>query len=244
MPHFHIPTSILRKSFLHPSLFRNYPSFPFSFPIISFFIFSPPLYVNLNTFTSQIPFALAPGLSSINHAIPPLPPLAQNPLLLHPILHNPYPRHHTSPLLINRPRHPSLLHSLPRRRNILHSLDIYSREPLSLLPTLSILSFPPSLPDTDLTTARQLLTVSSLSLLSLLFTFTLHYHYRGSLSPRINVWANTALLVLWCLGLSLLVWNINHLLADKCSIVTWSSERGVMVCRLYKALTAFTILSL
>ncbi len=92
--------------------------------------------------------------------------------------------------------------------------------------------------------AQQLLTVSSLSLLSLLFTYTLHYHYRGSLSPRINVWVNTALLVLWCLGLSLLVWNINHLLADKCSIVTWSSERGVMVCRLYKALTAFTILSL
>lgn len=117
--------------------------------------------------------------------------------------------------------------------------------PFSLLSPFFLPPPPPSsLPDTDLTTAQQLLTVSSLSLLSLLFTYTLHYHYRGSLSPRINVWANTALLVLWCLGLSLLVWNINHLLADKCSIVTWSSERGVMVCRLYKALTAFTILSL
>lgn len=99
--------------------------------------------------------------------------------------------------------------------------------------------------DAKLTPAReQLLTVSSLSLLSLLFTYILHLHHPGSLSPRTNVWVNTALLVLWCLGLSLLVWNINHLLADKCSIATWSSERGVMVCRLYKALTAFTILSL
>lgn len=150
MPHFHIPTSILRKSFLHPSLFRiislllsNYLLFHL-FPSTN----PHPLYINLNTFTSQIPFALAPGPSSINHAIPPLPPLAQNPLLLHPILHNSYLRHHTSPLLINRPRHPSLLHSLPRRRNILHSLDIYSREPLSLLPTLPILSppTPPLLP--------------------------------------------------------------------------------------------------
>lgn len=117
--------------------------------------------------------------------------------------------------------------------------------PFSIFSPLFLLSPPtPCLPDTNLTTARQLLTVSSLSLLSLLFTYTLHYHYQGSLSPRINVWVNTALLMLWCLGLSLLVWNINHLLADKCSIMTWSSERGVMVCRLYKALTAFTIISL
>lgn len=103
---------------------------------------------------------------------------------------------------------------------------------------------PPPSPDTKLTPREQLLTVSSLSLLSLLFTYTLHFHHQGSLSPRINVLVNTGLLVLWCLGLSLLVWNINHLLADKCSIATWSSEKGVMVCRLYKALTAFTILSL
>ena len=52
---------------------------------------------------------------------------------------------------------------------------------------------------------------------------------------------NGCLTVLWMLGFGLLVWNLSQTLTHKCVILNWGSQAGVMVCRLYKALTAFTV---
>lgn len=43
------------------------------------------------------------------------------------------------------------------------------------------------------------------------------------------------------LGFALLAWNLSGLLSHQCTIANWSSDLGVMVCRIYKALMSFTI---
>ena len=48
-------------------------------------------------------------------------------------------------------------------------------------------------------------------------------------------------MVLWLLGLSLLTWNLTWTLGHRCIVSRWHNEAGVMVCRLYKAVTAFAV---
>lgn len=88
----------------------------------------------------------------------------------------------------------------------------------------------------------QLLTVSILTLIALVSTSIL-YHFR-TLSPKLNLYSNTFLSVLWVLGLSFLTWNLSYTLGHHCSRETWKNTAGIMVCRLYKALTAFTVTGL
>lgn len=54
---------------------------------------------------------------------------------------------------------------------------------------------------------------------------------------------NSVLTILWILGLSLLTWNLtgSGTLGHRCVKAIWYNEDGIMVCRLYKALTAFTV---
>ena len=54
---------------------------------------------------------------------------------------------------------------------------------------------------------------------------------------------NSVLTILWILGLSLLTWNLtgSGTLGHRCVKATWYNEDGITVCRLYKALTAFTV---
>ncbi|KAL8774888.1 MAG: hypothetical protein Q9194_003920, partial [Teloschistes cf. exilis] len=64
------------------------------------------------------------------------------------------------------------------------------------------------------------------------------------LSPKHNLIINTALSCLWILGLSFLTWNLGWTLGHRCLLTTWHNGSGIMVCRLYKACTAFTVTGL
>ena len=90
-----------------------------------------------------------------------------------------------------------------------------------------------------LTPPIKLFTVSLLTIVTYLIT-TIFYH-RRTLQPRLSAAINGFLTVLWMLGFALLVWNLSQTLTHKCVILNWGSQAGVMVCRLYKALTAFTV---
>ncbi|KAL8715929.1 MAG: hypothetical protein Q9220_000596 [cf. Caloplaca sp. 1 TL-2023] len=87
-----------------------------------------------------------------------------------------------------------------------------------------------------------LLTASFLTIFALLASSAL-YHFR-TLPPKYNLTNNAALTVLWILSLSFLTWNVGWTLSHRCTITTWHNETGIMVCRLYKACTAFTITGL
>jgi len=87
-----------------------------------------------------------------------------------------------------------------------------------------------------------LLAVSSLTNVSVLFT-AFFYHYR-QLRPRLSSMINIFLTLLWMLGFALLTWNLSGTIKHKCNIDNWTHETGIMVCRIYKALEAFTITGL
>lgn len=82
-----------------------------------------------------------------------------------------------------------------------------------------------------------LISVSCFTIASFIVTSILHY--QRSLKPLYNIFVNSFLNVLWMLGFGLLVWNLSGTLSNRCDIDNWDSEAGVMVCRIYKALTAF-----
>lgn len=88
----------------------------------------------------------------------------------------------------------------------------------------------------------QLLTVSLLTFVVLLVT-SAFYTFR-TLSPKYNLYSNGALTLLWILGLTLLTWNLSWTLGHHCARTTWHNDAGIMVCRLYKAMTAFTVTGL
>ncbi|KAI4251164.1 MAG: hypothetical protein LQ352_005026 [Teloschistes flavicans] len=87
-----------------------------------------------------------------------------------------------------------------------------------------------------------LLAAALVTIVTLLASSAL-YHFR-TLSPRHNLILNTALSCLWILGLSFLTWNLGWTLGHRCLLKTWHNEAGIMVCRLYKACTAFTVMGL
>ena len=82
-----------------------------------------------------------------------------------------------------------------------------------------------------------LLTVASLLVTSVFYTFR-------TLSPKYNLYNNGALTLLWILSLTLLTWNLSWTLGHHCVRATWHNDAGIMVCRLYKAMTAFTVTAL
>ncbi|KAG7006319.1 ABC multidrug transporter C [Physcia stellaris] len=84
-----------------------------------------------------------------------------------------------------------------------------------------------------------LLTVSLLTIVAFLVT-SVFYTLR-TLSPKLNLYSNTALTALWCLGLALLTWNLSWTLGHRCTTDSWKNDAGIMVCRLFKALTAFAV---
>ncbi|KAI4168474.1 MAG: hypothetical protein LQ343_006361 [Gyalolechia ehrenbergii] len=88
----------------------------------------------------------------------------------------------------------------------------------------------------------QLLTASVLTIFVLIVSGAL-YHFR-TLPPKYNLTNNAALSVLWILGLSFLTWNTGWTLRHRCLIENWKTEAGIMVCRLYKACSAFTVTGL
>lgn len=55
---------------------------------------------------------------------------------------------------------------------------------------------------------------------------------------------NSLLCLLWGLSWALLAWYMSGTLANKCDISHWNEDVGVMVCKIYKALFAFTLVAL
>lgn len=95
---------------------------------------------------------------------------------------------------------------------------------------------------TDDPPPHQLISVSAFTLASFLLTSVLHFN--RTLKPIYNVYINSFLSLLWCVGFALLSWNLSITLVHRCSIENWSTEAGVMVCRIYKALEAFATLGM
>src|SRR5947209_9609428 len=91
--------------------------------------------------------------------------------------------------------------------------------------------------DTD--TFSQLLAVSLFTLITLSITFL--FHVCSRLSPRINLFINIPLLILWVVGMGLLGWNMAGTLLHACSITNWGNDTGIMICNIYKALFAFVV---
>ena len=86
----------------------------------------------------------------------------------------------------------------------------------------------------------QLLAVSIATLVSLTATAFVHAFY--GLSPRVNLYFNTFLLLLWAISLGLSSWNMSGTLGDTCTTKNWKSDAGIMICRLFKTLFSFTVL--
>ena len=94
----------------------------------------------------------------------------------------------------------------------------------------------------SLIVSTKLITVSLLTIVSYMIT-AVFYHQR-TLRPNTSSLINGALTLIWILAFTLMVWNISGTLRHKCDIANWSHEIGIMVCRLYKALAAFTVTGL
>ncbi|MCJ1406265.1 hypothetical protein MMC19_000330 [Ptychographa xylographoides] len=88
----------------------------------------------------------------------------------------------------------------------------------------------------------QLIAVSVLTLASFLVTSALHYNRTPK--PKTNAYINAFLSILWMLGFALLAWNLSGLLSHQCTIDNWTSDLGVMVCRIYKALMSFAVIGM
>ncbi|KAL0256721.1 hypothetical protein SLS55_009118 [Diplodia seriata] len=87
-----------------------------------------------------------------------------------------------------------------------------------------------------------LLTVSALTVLFL--SLTLVQHCCCGLNPRLNQVLNSGLLVLWTLGFALLSWWSSGTVGHVCNKTYWNDDDGIMICRIYKALFAFSLLGL
>jgi hypothetical protein len=90
--------------------------------------------------------------------------------------------------------------------------------------------------------ARQLLSVSCFSLLFVIVTA--FFYHRRIIRPKLSAWLNLLLAVEWAAGSALLVHYLSPLLGNDCSVVVWKDDAAVMVCQLYKALTAFSVIGL
>ncbi|OGM50456.1 hypothetical protein ABOM_000930 [Aspergillus bombycis] len=79
-----------------------------------------------------------------------------------------------------------------------------------------------------------------LSLLNYVLTTITHCCY--GLSPRLSLLSNTICLLLWLISLGLLSWSMSQTVLTTCNATYWATSTGITVCRIYKALFAFTIL--
>ncbi|KKK15840.1 hypothetical protein ARAM_004546 [Aspergillus rambellii] len=74
------------------------------------------------------------------------------------------------------------------------------------------------------------------------YTLTTITHCCYGLSPRLSLTTNSIVLLLWLASLVLLAWSMSHTILTACTTTYWATSTGISVCRVYKALFAFTIL--
>lgn len=88
-----------------------------------------------------------------------------------------------------------------------------------------------------------LLTLTSF-LTVICLTATIIFHCLTGLSPKVNLVLNSVMLFCWALGFSMLFrWSYGTL-SHACTVLLWHGDDGIMVCRCYKALFAFTVTGL
>ena len=74
--------------------------------------------------------------------------------------------------------------------------------------------------------------------------FVIFTHAYGTMSPRASAIINATLLAAWLAGLAWISSKIGHMvLSHSCEISVWQTPMGMMVCRIYKALYAFLVIS-
>jgi hypothetical protein len=84
--------------------------------------------------------------------------------------------------------------------------------------------------------------VALLTLVSLTTTIVLHCYY--GLNPALNTILNSILAVLWAVGFGLLSWWSAGTLTHVCDKENWEDDRGISVCKMYKALFSFNLMGL
>ncbi|KAH8705025.1 hypothetical protein BGW36DRAFT_421602 [Talaromyces proteolyticus] len=87
-----------------------------------------------------------------------------------------------------------------------------------------------------------LLITCFLTLLNLAFTGILFC--RNSLHPVVSMIFNIIIFLLWALSLGVLGYSMKGTLATTCDASNWGTSTGIMVCRLYKTLFSFIVISL
>ncbi|KAF5864839.1 hypothetical protein ETB97_006378 [Aspergillus alliaceus] len=85
-----------------------------------------------------------------------------------------------------------------------------------------------------------LLITAILSLLNYILTTVTHCLH--GLSPQLSLVSNTICLLLWLISLGLLSWSMSQTILTTCNATYWATPTGIMVCRIYKVLFAFTVL--
>ncbi|QKX58631.1 uncharacterized protein TRUGW13939_05756 [Talaromyces rugulosus] len=87
-----------------------------------------------------------------------------------------------------------------------------------------------------------LLIACFLTLFSLILTGILHCSNR--LSPVLSMVLNIILFILWIASIGLLGYSMKGTISVTCDTSNWGTSTGVMVCRLYKTLFSFVVISL
>jgi hypothetical protein len=88
-------------------------------------------------------------------------------------------------------------------------------------------------------TDSQLLAASLLTFLTLIGTMIVYAFF--GLSPLWNLCINALLLILWAPAFAFLWFWTKKTQSHVCSQKTWEDETGIMICRIYKALFAFSM---
>ncbi|PLN81937.1 hypothetical protein BDW42DRAFT_167686 [Aspergillus taichungensis] len=87
-----------------------------------------------------------------------------------------------------------------------------------------------------------ILITAILSLLNYVLTTIVHCGY--GLAPRVSLTFNSIMIFLWLLSFGLLCYGMSHTILTTCNATYWGNSTGINVCRAYKALFAFIILSI
>jgi len=97
----------------------------------------------------------------------------------------------------------------------------------------------------DFETPRTFWTLLAASLATMItLAGTLLIYLLFGLSPFVSLCVNGLLLALWAPSFAFLWYWTRKTLSDVCSAKTWQDETGIMICRIYKALFAFSALGL
>jgi hypothetical protein len=79
-----------------------------------------------------------------------------------------------------------------------------------------------------------------------MYEFAVFLQHRFMVVPaRLNLYGHLSLLSLWCGAVGVLSIKLSRMvLSHICTNVVWETDMGVMICRLYKSMYSFVVISL